>query len=206
MSRPDMRKIGVFAARLVGGVAILGAIVWLAQVTEPWWRPAAYHWKYSETPSAGGTLQALAIEARTSTMTTPGGHDYTPTLAVTCQNGYANITMDLAYSACIGDCSKGAVIDVGEYFVTDPSARSQTGQQASWHTASATQVRAKRFYDPSESASFAKDDAPKAIAFIRQLAASKEFLLEGGPVRAKFITSGLASELPRLEKSCPALK
>lgn len=206
MSRPDMRKIGVFAARLVGGVAILGAIVWLAQVTEPWWRPAAYHWKYSETPSAGGTLQALAIEARTSTMTTPGGHDYTPTLAVTCEDGYANVTMGMPYSVCTGDCSEGAFFDVSEYFVTDPSASSHTGQQASWHTTSAIQVRAKRFYDPFESTSFGKADAPKAIAFIRRLAASKEFWLDVGSVEAKFVTSGLASELPRLENACPALK
>lgn len=206
MSGPNMRKTGVIAMRVAGGVAVLGLIVWLAQVTEPWWRPAAYHWKYSEEPVAGGNVQSLSIAAVSSSMTTPGGHDYTPTLAVTCEDGYANVTMDMPYSVCLGDCSKGAVIDVDEYFVTDPSARSQTGQQASWHTTSATQVRAKQFYDPSDSTSFAKDDAPKAIAFIRRLAASKEFWVEGGSVRAKFITSGFASELPRLEKSCPALK
>ena len=206
MSGPNMRKIGVIAMRVVGGVAALGLIIWLSQVTEPWWRPAAYHWKYSQTPAAGGSVHSLSIAAESSSMTTPGGHDYTPTLAVTCQNGYANVTMDMTYGVCMGDCSKGAFIDVDEYFVSDPSASTQTGQQASWHTTSATQVRARRFYDPSDSTSFAKDDAPKAIAFIRQLAASKEFWIEEGSTRAKFLTSGLSPELPRLEKDCPALK
>ncbi|MDE1985919.1 MAG: hypothetical protein KGL29_11340 [Alphaproteobacteria bacterium] len=200
------QKFLTILKRLLIGVAALALIYWVSQLTEPWWNPGAYHWQYADASAANGGEQTLSIKAKQSTMTTPSGQSVTPLLYVTCKAGYLNVAMDMPASFCIGDCSKGGNYEVYEYFVTDTSAHSHTGQEGGWFTRSATDSRARRFFEPSDDRVFAKNDAPKAVAFIRRLAASKEFWADAGQTHSVFDTSGLAAELPRLEKDCPALK
>jgi hypothetical protein len=187
--------------RVAGGVLVLVAIYEIWQVSAPWRNRDAYNWTYTEAPD--GHEQSLAIDAKESTMGGANGDTFTPTLSVLCEDGHPNVSLELGLSLCIGDCTNGAVYDVSEYFVSDPSAPSQFGASAVWHTTRASQAHATRFRSASEAG--AAEDTPLVAPFVRKLAGAKEFWITTGSGEAKFDTAGLAAALPRLAKTCPAL-
>ena len=136
-------------------------------------------------------------------MVAANGDNFAPTLFILCESGHPNVSIELTLSICIGDCSKGADYDISEFFVSDPSAQSQFGAPATWHTASASQAHVTRFRSASEAGS--GQDTPLVTRFIRKLAGAKEFWIVTAGGEAKFETGTLAAALPRLAKACPAL-
>ena len=188
--------------RGAAGIVALVAIYLVWQVSAPWRNPDAYNWKYGEAP--GGQEQSISIAARESSMGAANGDNFTPTLFILCESGHPNVSLELALSICIGDCSKGADYDISEFFVSNPDAPSQLGAPATWHTASASQAHVTRFRSASEAGS--AQDTPFVAPFIRKLAGAKEFWIDTAGGEAKFETGGLAAALPRLAKACPALK
>jgi hypothetical protein len=198
----NARKIVATARNLIIGVAVVALLYWVSQLTAPWWNPDAFNWKYADA-SVG---QSLSIKAKDSTLRSITGQSYTPTLMVICKAGYVNVAVDMGFVLCMGDCSKGGSLDAFEYFVTDPGVDTQDGHPGSWYMTAAAHSLAKRFSDPTDSPELAKVDAPEAAAFIRRLAMSKEFWIAAGQSTSKFDTHGLASALPLLAQSCPALR
>lgn len=195
-----------FPVQAAIGVVMLLALYSGAKWSQPLWNPSAFHWKYSETATADGGEQSLSIKARDSTMTAIDGRSFTPSLSIICDRHHVYVEVAFARPICIGPCGASGTYDIAETFVTDLGAGAQQSRPASLYWTGSDPTRAKRFYEFSDNPELAREDAPKAVAFVHRLAAAREYWIENEQNLSKFDTSDLAAQMPRLQGDCPALR